>query len=193
MAIPKLSEVAKEVQALKGLVCPPEDKEQKVIVLRIALDELRRVHDHISNIYDQLRVRILALLAGQVAIVTFLFSGNKETRINIPADDAGRIFLSIGAASMILAFTLFVYLIASTRGWPIPGDMDEIEQIDNGLDNRYDTEEKFLLFLRKDYLNGNRECMKILSRKAIKFNLALYLLLAGAIILLIIKYGGMHK
>jgi hypothetical protein len=169
-----------------------EDTETEVI-LQVALDELRIVHEKISNVYDQLRIRILALLAGQVAIVTFLFSGDKDERIHLPLETSGKIFLAIGILCMILAFILFVYLIASTRDWPIPGDMNEIEQINNGNDNRYDSLEKFLLFLRKDYLEGNRECIKTIAKKATKFNLALYLLLAGVIILLVIKYGGMHK
>lgn len=169
-----------------------EVESEKVKVLRIALDELRRVHEHVSNAYDGLRTRVLAMLAGQVAIVTFLFSGTDSSRIGIPPDTAGRIFLTIGIVALISSFALFVYLTASSKGWPVPGDINEIEEIDNGNDCRYDTVEKFLLFLRKDYLQSTRECINILEKKAIRFNIALYLLLVSVIILLAIKYGGLH-
>lgn len=167
--------------------CEPE----KIKILRVALDELRRVHDHISNAYDQLRIKALAMIAGEVAIVTFILAADDHTQIHV-SDLAERIFLGVGVVALLLAFILLISTITSSD-WFIPGDMDEIEQIDNGKDNRYETLEKFLFFLRTDYLDGNRKCIKILAKKGFRLNWGLYFLLAGAIILLVLKYGGLHK
>lgn len=165
---------------------------EKDKVLSIALDELRRVHDHVSNAYDQLRLKALAMIAGEVAIITFLLTGDSESKLAIPHSIAGRIFLGAGVAALFGAFVLLLSGILSGI-WHLPGDMDEIEQINNGIDNRYDTAEKFLLFLKRDYLDGNRKCITIVSVKAKRVNWGLYLLLAGTIILSVIKYGGQHK
>ena len=45
-------------------------------LLVLAVDELRRLHDSITQSFDNLRGKALALLAGEVAIVTFLFSAD---------------------------------------------------------------------------------------------------------------------
>ncbi|HVW97051.1 MAG TPA: hypothetical protein VHA56_13860 [Mucilaginibacter sp.] len=171
----------------------PHVSDEKIEILLIAIKELRRVHSHISNAYDQLRIKALAMIAGEVAIVSFIFaSDGANDHFQIPHSPAGRIFLSIGVAFVSLAFGLLVTSITSGL-WPVPGDMDEIEQIDNGIDNRYDSIEKFLKFLRKDYLEANRLCMKIVATKAKRVNWGLYLLLAGVIILMVIKLGGPHQ
>ena len=155
------------------------------------MDELRRVHDHISNSYDQLRIKALGMIAGEVAVVTFILAADDHSKIHV-SNSAEKVFLAAGIVALLAAATLLITSITS-GDWFIPGDMDEIEQINNGVDNRYDTTEKFLLFLRSDYLSGNRDCIKIVSRKAKKVNWGLYLLLAGTIILLVLKYGGPHK
>jgi|GEM_PF-1285907 len=168
-----------------------ETETAKVQVLKVALDELRRVHDHISNAYDQLRIKALGMIAGEVAIVTFILAADDHTEIHA-SDSAEHVFLGAGVFALATAAFLLISAIAS-GDWFIPGDMGEIEQIDNGKDNRYDTVEKFLLFLREDYLDANRMCTKIIGQRAKRVNWGLYLLLAGAIILLVLKYGGLRK
>jgi len=147
------------------------------------------VHDKISNAHDQLRNKALAMIAGEIAIVTFLFSGGSDSSIKIPDEASGIIFLFIGVFSLILSFGLLLSSVKSGI-WHVPGDMEEIEQIDNGIDHRYGTLEKFLKFLRKDYLSGNRACMSIIAAKSKRVNWGLYLLLSGVIILIVLKYGG---
>jgi len=166
------------------------DISEKNKIITVALEELRRVHDHVSNAYDQLRVKALAMIGGEVAIITFILAADDHSKI-VVSDIAEKIFLIAGIVALILAFILLLGAVLSSD-WPVPGDMNEIELIDNGIDDRYDTLEKFLKFLRKDYLEGNRECMKILERKGRRANWALYLLLAGAILLIVLKYGGKH-
>ncbi len=159
-------------------------------ILNIALGELRRVHEHVSNSYDQLRIKALGMIAGEVAIVTFILAANDNSKIKINTVADG-IFLGLGIAALLSAAALLISSITS-GDWYIPGDMDEIEQIDNGVDNRYDNVEKLLLFLRKDYLEGTRQCIKIVTRRARRVNWGLYMLLSGSIILLVLKYGGRY-
>lgn len=161
---------------------------QSVKVLKIALEELRRVHDHITNSYDQLRTKALTMIAGEVAIVAFLFS-DQNAKLIMPHDLAGIIFFLTALSGLLSAFLLLIRSIAPGT-WYVPGDMEEIEQINNGSDNRYETDEKFLLFLRKDYLESSYKCIQIINRRANWVNWGLYILLASVIILIALKYGG---
>jgi hypothetical protein len=128
------------------------------------------------------------MIAGEVAIVAFLFS-DQNAKLARPHDLAGQIFFLAGFLGLWAAFILLIRSIVS-GAWYLPGDMDEIEQLYNGNDNRYDTEEKLLFFLRKDYLDGNRECIKIINQRASWVNWGLYMLLGSVIILIALKYGG---
>jgi len=61
---------------------PPSYTVDEKSILNMSMRELRHVYDHICNIFDQLRVKALTLIAGEVAIVSFIF-GTKD-KLQIP-------------------------------------------------------------------------------------------------------------
>lgn len=150
-------------------------------VLMANLVELRRSFDHISNIHDQLRVKALAFIAGEVAIVTFLFS----TAIQYPSIIYGQILFFSAVAALCIAFGLLFWAIA-TVNWKIPSDFE----CSNTLKEKYSTELSFIEYTNNDYVQVIRHCMKTVGDKAKRFNWTIYLLSWGVIILLLIKYGG---
>jgi hypothetical protein len=62
---------------------------EKIAVLRAALRDIRRMYDHISNTYDQLRLKSIGLIAGEIALVAFIFAANN---LAIPHQYYGRVF-----------------------------------------------------------------------------------------------------
>lgn len=164
------------------MVANPNDQE-KVKILKVSLDELRRFFDHVSNIYDQLRVKALALIAGEVATATFIFSAD-NTR-HIPAESGMKIFYFSGIVILGAAFGILLWIVASFT-WKIPHDLDD----SNKLYKKYNSELEFLEYLHDDFIGAIQHCLPAVDKKARKFNWAIYLLAAGIIMLLVIKYGG---
>src|SRR5581483_10491751 len=97
----------------------PTDTE-KIKILKISLDELRRFYDHVSNIYDQLRLKALALIAGELGIVGFIFS-DASTR-HIPRQVDTQLFYFAGIIFLALAFGSLLWTISSFS-WQIPHDL----------------------------------------------------------------------
>jgi hypothetical protein len=61
----------------------------QIQTLSIALEEQRRVYDWISDNYEQVRVKILTILGGGLAALTFLYASGQ---LFIPPQVYGRIF-----------------------------------------------------------------------------------------------------
>ncbi len=153
-------------------------------VLLGSIDELRRVYDHITNIYDQLRVKALALIAGEVAIVTFIFVGDPSRYVPEGVDRL--IFFYAGIIALLAAFGLLLWVISSVE-WSIPHG---IESSKTQL-SKHKSYLSFLKYLHDDYTQVVSHCNKIVSNKCKKFNWVVYLLSAGVIILLVVtKFGG---
>jgi ABC-type enterobactin transport system permease subunit len=148
--------------------------------LLTAVKELHRIYDHISNTYDQLRIKALALIAGEIAVVSFIFAGD----FKLPKVVYGIVFFGVGIGSLVAAFIVFLLTISSLN-WAIPVEFKEIREIE-----KYENEAKFLEYVRKDYLEAVEHCLSVVNRRVRRFDLGLYLLLFGAIILLVIKFGG---
>src|ERR1700722_6232309 len=91
-------------------------RQEKRIISKLALKELHRLYDHLCRNYDQLRLKTLALLAGEVAIITFIFSstvysGGKMIPL-LPAENYGKVFYWGGVIIIGLAFILFLSVIS---------------------------------------------------------------------------------
>jgi hypothetical protein len=155
----------------------------KTLRLRFAIDELRRTYDHISNIYDQLRVKALAVIAGEVAITTFIFSGELSP---YPKELYGKIFFFVAIGFLGVSFALLLWMI-SPLTWKIPVEMEEVE---GDLDDRHSDLQHLLEYTKKDYIAKITYCNELVSKRARRFIWTIYSLSGGAIILLVLKYGG---
>lgn len=158
---------------------------QQIEILRASITQLQKVYEHISNIYDQLRLKALALIAGEVAIVSFIF-GDPNSR-NIPDGADRRVFFFAAVVFLGLAFGILLWVI-STVDWKLPHDFTKAD--DMLADKNRNTPQSFLKYLHNDLCEVNDYCNKIVTRKCRKFNWTVYLLAAGVIILMVIKFGG---
>lgn len=162
-----------------------ETDTEEVKILHISLEEQRRLYDNTGHIYDQLRIKSLTLIAGEVAIVTFLFTGWNVHKVLVGSDRI--FFLFAGIILMAMAFTLLLWTI-STVSWKMAHDFSKAQQW--FVDKNRNTERAFLEYLHDDYCHVNAECLKIVSSRCTKFNWSLFMLSAGVIMVMVIKFGG---
>lgn len=159
----------------------------KADMLREQVVELRRLYDYISSSMDRLRAKTLALLAGEVAIVSFLFTSNRadqSRQILVSVSDA--VFLGTGAILLILAFIIFLWLLQPVD-WEHPPETSELiesEKHYNGSD------EKFLERLVACYLRVIPACNVKVSVRSKRFVLAVYFLAIGIFMVTVLKYGN---
>jgi hypothetical protein len=154
---------------------------QQEQILEIALEELRQKHSSQTSSYDQLRIKILAFITGELALVAFLFA----TGMTIPRVVYGLFFFIFGVVCLGLSFVILLLLLKSTD-WFLPLKPKNLANIDYKI---YPTKIAYMEHVNKNYahvidMNGE----KIASRTKM-FDISLMLLLAGVIILLVIKYG----
>lgn len=156
-----------------------------VEVLRICVEELRRLYDSVSVSFEQLRTKALALIAGEVAIIAFLFSPNSGRFFISPAPVYGFVIFGIGLALLALSFIMLLTVI-STVSWTHPPDEKDIKD----LNNKFKTEESFLTALKDDYMQAIAHCIKKTNARSIRFMIGVYSLSGGFALLVLIKYLG---
>lgn len=162
-------------------VAKPNTPTDEVAMLNVNIVEMRRTFDHISNIYDQLRVKALAFIAGEVAIVTFLFASS------VPFPDVlyGQILFVAAVVALMAAFGLLLWTVAAVP-WKVPCDFEK----HTVTKEKYKTELGLTRYVHDDFVRVLEYCVPLVSKKAKRFNTTIYLLSAGVIIVLLIKYGG---
>ncbi len=168
---------------MKGIFMATDNK--NIAIIKQSIKEQKLMFEYTNNIYDQLRIKALALIAGEVAILTFLFN---TWNFRLILKDSDRIFFFFtGVVFMGLAFAFLLWII-STVPWKFPHDL---QSADAHLNNKnYDSEESFLKILHDDYIVVNKHNSEIVTNKYKKFNWTIFLLAAGVIIVMVIKFGG---
>lgn len=150
-------------------------REEKEKVAQTAVDELRRKYSELTSSFDQLRNKILAFIAGEIALIAFLFASG----VVIPNAIYGIIFYGAGVG---LITASFIILSISLRGadWHSPGpssllpDKTNLQALTNACN---------------DYSSALETNAPIYARRSKMFDTALMLLLIGVTILIAIKYG----
>lgn len=156
-------------------------------MLREQVNELRRLYDYISSSMDKLRSKTLALLAGEVAVVSFLFTSNRTDpgrEILVSLSDA--VFLGTGVVLLILAFVIFLWLLQPVE-WEHPPETSEMIESEKHYNG---SEEKFLERLVAHYLRVIPSCNTKLGIKSKRFVLAVYFLALGIFLVAVLKYGN---
>jgi len=154
---------------------------EEIEVLKQTILELRRRYDHINNAYDQLRFKVLGLLGGEVAGVTFIFSSGGF----MPDQNYGKVFYVMGIVLIVAAFSLLMSLISSVE-WSLPL---EVKKLKEHKKNPPD-ELGFLEYIRDEYLTCVRKTIDQYEIRMKRFDRTVYILVAGVIMLLVIKLGS---
>lgn len=155
--------------------------EEKKVTIKLVIDDLRRLFDEISRNYTSLKSRALGVLAGEVALVTFLFSGEDIALKYLT--DAEKVFFAFGTIALLTSFGLLLWIV-STRQWMVPLDLKESRK----LYARYDSELDWLEDIKEDYENCTGYILDVVKKRSAAFNKTLIILSCGIIIMLVLKY-----
>jgi len=163
-------------------------KADRIAILESAVNELKVLHNAISTSYDSIKSKALALLAGEITIITFLFAGSSVLSGKVSISDitvSTAMFYLIGGILLTLAFASFLHVIYPVQ-WKQPPETEVVRHLEDWFDN---DKEKFLKYLQEDYIKAIEVCNAKLSGKAKRFVFAIYLLTSGILILVLLKYG----
>lgn len=149
---------------------PPE-------VLFLAIEEIRRTNDWLTHAYDTVKSRSLTLIGGALGLLVFLYASNG---IFFPKEVYGQILYIIGLGLMIFALGL-LFLATVGRHWEFSLESRDLEKMD------FKDYDHFLAYVKERSLYAYR-CNKSAYDKAQMLSaMALKPLLAGAIILIVMK------
>lgn len=127
------------------------------------------------------------LWGGSLAFLAFLYSDKKNGKADIffPPTLADQIFYFIGLGLTLGALCILFWSIRPSD-WSLPLDADRLDD----LDEHFDSEDKFSVYVKNEYLDVTSFCMKKLAEKVLMLNISINMLFIGAIILLVLKYFG---
>jgi hypothetical protein len=125
------------------MALPDKDKEETILLV---LDDLRRLFDHISNNYANLKNRVLGLIAGEVAITSFIFAGKGLHPSKFTSSE--KIFFGVGVILLATCFGLLLWIIA-TAYWEIPLDI----KMSRKLYTHFDSKLAYLEDIKEDHEN----------------------------------------
>ncbi len=185
----KLKSAVEIIEKIEELIRPAaRNYTSQDEILIIAIEELRRRYDKISHDYDTTRIKLITLLGGGLAFLSFMYSGKTpqgKADIFFPPALADRIFYFIGLGLVLVAMGVLFWAILP-RDWSLPLDAKRL----NNLDDHYTSKNKFLLYVKNEYLESLAFCMRQLAKLVRMLNASLVMLFIGAIILLVLKYFG---
>ena len=163
--------------------------DRKKEILNYTIDELRLLYSSINSSFDNLRNKALALLAGEVAITTFIFTADVRQDnwfINAAAPVYGIVLFFVGVGLLVYAFGMFLAVISSAQWTHPPEERDVINP-----DSRFHNDPlEFLEYLKSEYLRAINHCTKVINARSRRFMHGVYSLSGGIIILILVKYGG---
>ncbi len=162
-----------------------EEKE----LLRICVNELQRLYDNIDDSFNHVRTKALALLAGEVAIVAFLFSvdgsGSGRSFFEDGAPFYGVALYVLGVALLGIAFVSFLYVVSSVH-WTHPPELKDLKDIRKRF---HSNSVEFLEYLKSEYSDAINHCIRKCNARSKGFMLGAYTLVFGILIMLLLKYG----
>jgi hypothetical protein len=162
--------------------CLPATDDEEVI-LRIAIEEQRRVYDWLCVSYEQARVKILAFLGGGLALMTFLYS---DRRLFIPHEVYGKIFYFVGLGLILGALGILFHALRAMP-WEFPIETKDLKKLPTKK------KVKYLEYTKERYLICYDINIKAYETKQKYLNMAFYPLIFGAIILVVLNlFGGQY-
>lgn len=153
---------------------------------QLGIDELRRLHDAIGVSFEGVRSKSLALLAGEVAMVTFLFSSEASHALAKPFIVYAMVFYGVGVLLLVIAFILLLSIITPVQ-WHHPPETTDLEDMDDRFNG---SPENFNVYLKNEYIKSIRKCAPKLEVKSRRFIWATFLLAIGIFVVALLKFGG---
>lgn len=155
----------------------PSQKVQEDI-LTIAVEEQRKVYDWIADGTTQVRIKILALLGGGLTALAFLYSAGS---LFIPPQTYGKIFYFSAIGMLVVAFTALIHSLKPLH-WEFPIEDKDLLKI-----SKVQTKLEYLEYVKEKYMECYTINISAYNYKQKLFNVSLYPLIFGIIILVVIK------
>lgn len=150
-------------------------------VLMLAIDEQRRVYDMLATLWAQLRVKCFTFLGGGLTALTFLYaSTNNKDQLFIPNETYGQI-LYFAALGVTIFGLVSLFLAIKPSHWEFPTEKHDLLKL------HYATQRSYLEYTKDRYITCYDVNSKAYEYKQRLFNLGLYPLIFGVIILIVLK------
>lgn len=155
--------------------------------IRVAIDELRLRFSYCDSDYNQLQTKFFALLAGEVAIATFLLADNQEFhRVFTSGSIIMQLFFVGGLLCLMAAIGIAFVYTRSVKAAIAP----EIKRILGNTEIKAHPGIDFLERIKEDYEEAIAICDEDNDRRARKLDWSIDLFVIAAIILMIFKVWG---
>lgn len=158
-----------------------QSQDEKILEHGVAV--VSGIFEQFSSIYDQLRVKVLSMIAAQLVIVGFIFSDWEFEKYNFSVG----MWIILGIAVLLQAIPLALMMwILSPMSWAIPGSVDLYKD----TKSKYDNYHEYLEVIHDDYAQAIGLIQKPINRRSKAFSYILYALSLSVIMLLVLKNGG---
>lgn len=155
-----------------------KSKKPSESITQLAIEELKQINELYNKSYDQLRTRVITIMAAEFALLGYLYRDPGEWFI--PDNIYGIILYAVGWLCLIVSFTALLLGLNSTT-WYYPMEIKDLKKL------RYKTTEDFLGEIKDEYLLTIELNTIPYEKKQRLFKFGLYALIMGGIILMAIS------
>jgi len=155
-------------------------------LMQVCVNELNELYESIEQSMEHVRTKGLALLAGEIALVTFLFSprGKGENLLSGDVPIYGFVIFGLGILLLFLAAGTFLYVLSTVR-WTRPPDEKDIADINK----RFNSDPyEFLEYMKIGYTSAINHCARMVTRRANALMVGVYLFSFGILLVVLVKY-----
>ncbi len=164
-----------------------DEREDRIRSLELALAEQRKDYDQVNAMYESSRVKNYSMFAFMFGLLAYLYTSNGEDgsireRLFIPPEAYGIIIYAIAIVLIFYGMKSLIIALKS-RPWKTAYDNEQ----DGYHMKDY---ERYLKYMRKRYLKCSETNSNSYAEKQELLDEALWPLIIGSIILIVIKIIG---
>jgi len=166
-----------------------EARKQRMRSLELGIEEQRRDHEVFNTLYAQAKTKNFTFLAAALALLGFLYGATPEgaktlsEKLFIPQEPYGVIIYFLSLAAFLGSIGALLYALRA-QPWSTAYDNNQEDCI-------ADDYERYLEYMKKCYLASSAINMSSYKRKQNMLDMTFMPLLAGGILLLVLKtFGG---
>lgn len=152
----------------------------KIEILEITIEEMRRVHDWLDQAYVRMKSRIITYLGGGLVALTFLYSGGDTF---IPPQVYGKIFYFVGLG-LVLGALIVLFIALLPRHWEFSIEDTDLEELS------FVTKRDYVEYVKNRYMTSYKMNLNTYESNHKLLNRGFFPLIIGAIILTVLKIFG---
>lgn len=184
-----VSAVAELVAALKSnhpVTIKNTKEENEKELLQICVGELNELYESIEQSMEHVRTKGLALLAGEIAIATFLFSPQKNGFFTNNVPLYGFVMFGLGIFLLFFSAGVFLYVLSKVK-WKRPPEEADIANINKRFNS---SPYEFLEYMKDGYTSAINHCGEKVTKRANALMVGIYSFSFGIALVILVKYCG---